>query len=234
MSGIVSFFAEHPLILVFFADIVVGCWGREKFREPFNMGGQAIIIMTILSIATAMASMRLLAILETGGDISRSALIRLYGAVFTLQILYYIFAKIKKGSVPLAMDVASIIAALGLFNGRLNCIKEGCCQGIYMFGSEVFRWPIRELELMFYVVFALLFIKKIASGKTYGQVYPLFMMLYGIFRFFAEWLREEYTGSIGIIHLAHIWSVISIVVGASFYFELKKKQEKKDRRRKTK
>ena len=228
---IITFFADRPLLIVFIADIIVGSWWLKKFEKQFNLKWPEIILMTILSIAVAMLSMRALAILEAGGDLSQSAFIRLYGAVFTLPILYYVFAKVKQGSVPLAMDVAAMIAALGLFCGRINCFKEGCCAGVYFFGSETIRWPIRELELLFYVVFILFYVKKISSGKTYGQVYPVFMIAYGIFRFFAEWLREEYTGSIGVIHLAHIWSLISIAVGTSVYFELKTQRDKKTERR---
>jgi hypothetical protein len=44
-------------------------------------------------------------------------------------------------------------------------------------------------------------------------------------------VREEFTGSIGIIHLAHIWTVISIFAGAAILGELHSRKEQKRERR---
>lgn len=230
MSNVLKFIIDHPLIMIMIADMIVGIWWIKKFDTRLNIKFGGVVALTIASIVVALVSLKLLAIIEVGGDLSRAANMRLYGALFTLPLLYFAFAKIKKVDVRIALDVASIIACLGLFCGRMGCFVGGCCEGDYIFYTA-FRWPIRELEQVFYIVFVLLYAKKIVDGKTYGQVYPVLMLSYGIFRFVIEWVRIEYTGGIGFIHLAHIWSLVSILVGAAFCFELENKKRMQKKRR---
>jgi prolipoprotein diacylglyceryltransferase len=54
------------------------------------------------------------------------------------------------------------------------------------------------------------------------MAYPFTILVYSIFRFIIEWFREEYTGQVWIFHLAHIWSLISIIGSAIAIYLIKR------------
>ena len=62
--------------------------------------------------------------------------------------------------------------------------------------------------------------------KLTGRLYPLYMIGYGVLRFTLEWFRES--DSPFPLHLGHIWSLVSIGVGAVFFIVLSihKRKEK--------
>lgn len=141
----------------------------------------------------------------------------------------------------IAVIVAAIIAAVGvvfdlctncmlftLMCARINCIIAGCCKGTFVFHT-CYRWPTRELEIVFYVVLILVFSYKLKISETNGIIYPIYMISYGIFRFIVEFFRVG-DGNL-LIHPAHIWALISLCIGLSVYAEIKNK-EKKGRRSK--
>ena len=154
-----------------------------------------------------------------------AANMRVYGAVFLMPILYWLWAKRTDRDTVLVLDIATICIIIGIIGGRLNCLASGCCDGIPMFFYPDMRWPLRELELAYYAVFILMYAKRIIRGKTHGEVYPIYMISYGILRFFSEFVREEFTGQLGKFHLAHIWSLISVVIGAVMYYKVHKNMQ---------
>lgn len=164
--------------------------------------------------------MWLLALAEAGFDLEKAANIRLYGAIFVLPFLYYAWAKKTSRNIALVMDVSAICVIFGAISGRFNCLTKGCCEGITCFFNDAYRWPIREIELVYYAVFIIYFFKKIGTAKTYGQVYPIYLISYGVLRFLCEFIREEFTIKIGIIHIAQIWSLIAIAVGAVMLYRV--------------
>lgn len=183
------------------------------------------MLVPILHVAYGTFAARLLAIIEAGGDLEKAATMRLYGAVFAYPLLYGTWARIKNRKYAAMMDVATICIVVGLIPGRMNCIMSGCCDGILIISGGAARWPLREIEIVFYFIFMAVYCKRILKGKTCGQVYPALLMSYGVLRFLLEFLREEFTAQIGIFHLAHIWSLISIVVGAGVYYKVMQSQK---------
>ncbi len=146
---------------------------------------------------------------------------RLYGPVFFLPILYIIAAKISKKKLAVISDVFSISVMISLFFFRFSCLYNGCCAGTKIPFLPQFHWPIRELEMILYIILIIIYVPKIKREETYGQVYPVFMIVYGIFRFIVEWVREEYVSVGGtFIHKPHIYSIICFVIGISIYLEL--------------
>ena len=50
--------------------------------------------------------------------------------------------------------------------------------------------------------------------KSQGRAYPVYMIAYGLFRFLNEFMRYSETDR--IFHIAHLWSIVSILIGISF------------------
>ena len=117
--------------------------------------------------------------------------------------------------------------------GRLDCFVKGCCYGLPFFDTG-FRWPIREIELATNVIFIASFIPRLLKGKTHGEIYPIYMIYYGVVRFFLESFRVEGEMiGVGAFHLAHIWSLISIIAGIAGLF-IEYEADQKEKRRKIK
>ena len=143
-----------------------------------------------------------------------------FGAVSTYGVylfcpifIFLIFHKDRK----IVFDLFALYVLPSLFFQRIRCITNGCCIG-KLIGINDYRWPTRESEMLFYIVMLLFFIrkKKHKDLKT-GEMFPILMIAYGILRFVEEFFRE---GN-GVIHLAHLWSILSIIIGYCLYLEFR-------------
>lgn len=159
---------------------------------------------------------------EAGFVIENATTYRLYGLMFFLPVFYLLLSIILKVKQSVIFDIFAVAIIIRLIIGRFDCILSGCCEGVLIPFLNGPRWPIREIEIGYYIAFICYFAKRIIKGKTYGQVYPIYLLSYGMLRFCMEWLREEYVGKVGIFHSAHIWSLIAIVVGAVMYYKVQK------------
>lgn len=97
-------------------------------------------------------------------------------------------------------DIAAPCIAVAHAFGRLGCLFAGCC-----YGKETDAWygihmqnigkkvvPIQLYEsLILFALFAW-FLFRVLKGKTYNL--PLYMGVYGVWRFLIEYARDDYRG----------------------------------------
>jgi len=95
-------------------------------------------------------------------------------------------------------DWFAVIVPAGVMIGRIGCMINGCCLGKICNASwftindanGVPRWPSSQMEFVFNAamlgVILLLRWGRIAPG----QLFHVYLMAYGIFRFFHEFLRD--------------------------------------------
>jgi len=140
-----------------------------------------------------------------------------YGLYFISPVILLILFYKSKNSKEL-FDMYSFYILPSMILQRIRCMLNGCCMGT-LIGSTGLRWPTREAEIVFYI--AMIFILSKKEKKTNsGGLFPLVMIYYGTFRFVVEFFRE--TPNHDVIHMAHMWSVLAIVIGLSIYAEFKK------------
>ena len=152
----------------------------------------------------------------------------LYGAVFLMPISYYFGAKVFKRSVSDVFDIFAVCMIATLLFARINCIIKGCCYGRLISEASTLRWPTREIEIIFYVVFLSYFIPRVHKETTFGTVYPFYMFNYGVLRFILEFFRESSSGK--VIDLSHIWSLLSLAIGFAIYTTIRQNREKKPKK----
>ncbi len=95
-------------------------------------------------------------------------------------------------------DWFAIIAPLGIMVGRVGCILHGCCLGracesswyTMNDASGVARWPAAAVELLFNAVMLVVALVLRKLKLLPGQHFHIYLMAYGVFRFFHEFLRE--------------------------------------------
>lgn len=143
-----------------------------------------------------------------------------YGIYLLCPLFLFLSGRIFKLDYRRLFDTYTYYAIISLIILRMNCIHSGCCYGKPIFHTS-FLWPTRESEILFYIIMFILIIKKFnnQNNKT-GSLFPMLMFSYGSFRFINEFFRHGE----GIFRLAHIWSILSVIIGYSIYSELNKKK----------
>lgn len=217
---IIEFIKSHYvlMILLLIATIINFVWLYLN-RKEMKMNIFIIILFSLVHTIIGVIFVSLFAYIESGFNKDSLGNISLFGGIFLMPLIYFLYSLIRKVKISKVFDIFTISLISTLFCARINCLVSGCCKGIYLFNSD-FRFPYRELELTYYLIFIVIFIKDIYKGKTNGLVYPLYLLSYGIFRFLFEFLRES-DSSNSIFHIAHIWSLISILTGIGLIIFIK-------------
>jgi len=87
---------------------------------------------------------------------------------------------------------------MGIIVGRLGCWSHGCCLGRAMGpgwlmlrdARGVERWPSVPAEILFNATMLAVLVVLRRGHRCTGQHFHLYLIAYGIFRFFHEFLRD--------------------------------------------
>ena len=173
-------------------------FGSRSFESDWQHGVM-IPIMSILHSIAGVICVRLFASIESWGTLLSSG-----QSLFEVSscCLCFIFAgaKIFRRRIGDVFDVFTMCTVTTLLFARIACIFSGCCYGMLLPGSESVRWPTRELELVFYIILLIVLYRKKSQCSHKGEIWPIYMISYGVFRFVVEWMREE-KGYLGILPL---------------------------------
>ena len=224
MVVLIQFIIHHNLYIILAVATIVSFVWLTHFKENLRIKWYAALILAILHTAIGVVCVKVFAIFEGLIGPGETGNLSLYGGVFLMPVFYFLGAKIFKRDVKMVFDVFSFPLIFTLFCSRFNCLINGCCIGKIIPGTEI-RWPTREAEMVFYIILLIILDRKVAKKQFDGTVYPIYMVSYGIFRFIVEWFRES-EHMFGVIHISHIWSVLSVVIGAAFLLYLNKDRNK--------
>ena len=107
-------------------------------------------------------------------------------------------AKRMVGYTGVTGDWFAVIAPVGIILGRVGCVLHGCCLGRVCEASwftmndatGAARWPAALVELFFNAL-ALAVVLLLRQRKLFpGQLFHLYLIAYGLFRFAHEFLRD--------------------------------------------
>ena len=222
-AAVIHFLQQNSLyLLLALAAVFTFLWLLHA-RERLRMTWYAALGLSLLHVAYGVLCVKVFAVLE--GNEPGAGAMSLFGAVFFMPLAYWLGAKLTKRRTAEVFDIFAICMIFTLMCARVNCLFAGCCLGRQISSASALRWPTRELELIFYLVFLLRLAPAVWKNRTYGQVYPLYMFAYGIVRSILECFRVS--SSNNLFHLSHVWALASVAVGAAFYAELKRGREHK-------
>lgn len=226
--ALLTWLSDHALILLLSCGTLFNVYWLHRCRERLHLRWLSVLLLSVLHTVLGVLSVKVFALFETG-DFSNMSL---FGGVFFMPLFYWGVAKLAKQKAADVFDVFTICLVFTLMCARLNCIVSGCCLGAHIpiEGLTHLRFPTRELELLFYVILLSRLWRKVVTGSARGMIYPIYMISYGIFRFVTEMLRfSDRTDS--ILHVSHLWALLSLGIGISIYGELQKKEKKTGGRR---
>mgnify|MGYP000389539842 FL=1 len=226
--ALLTWLSDHALILLLGCGTLFNVYWLHRCRERLHLRWLSVLLLSVLHTVLGVLSVKVFALFETG-DFSNMSL---FGGVFFMPLFYWGVAKLAKQKTADVFDVFTICLVFTLMCARLNCMISGCCLGAHIpiEGLTHLRFPTRELELLFYVILLSRLWRKVLSGSARGMIYPIYMISYGIFRFVTETLRfSDRTDS--ILHVSHLWALLSLEIGISIYGELRRKEKKTGGRR---
>ena len=149
---------------------------------------------------------------------------RIFGGLLFTPLFMFFVVKYLAGDFSLVSDVIAPGAYLILGFSKIGCAVYGCCYGIpweYGVPSQFENhlcFPVQLLEsVLCFILYGLMLYLVLKGRLPEGTAYGLTLLLYGIVRFCAEFLRyypeAEKTFFLGI----SFWQIISItaaVIGA--------------------
>lgn len=223
-----TWLSDHALMLLLGCGTLFNVYWLHRCRERLHLRWLSVLLLSVLHTVLGVLSVKVFALFETG-DFSNMSL---FGGVFFMPLFYWGVAKLAKQKTADVFDVFTICLVFTLMCARLNCIVSGCCLGAHIpiEGLTHLRFPTREMELLFYVILLSRLWRKVLSGSARGMIYPIYMISYGIFRFVTETLRVSSRAD-SILHISHLWALLSLGIGMSIYGELRKKEKKTGGRR---
>ncbi len=142
----------------------------------------------------------------------------LFGAIMIHPLSCCLLSKIFKTKYEQVASFIIIPFLLMLGFYRFDCLISGCCGGISVNGFQI---PTQIIESVFCFVLAVGYIYLTHRKKLLqGQCFNAFFVIYGIFRFLIEFARER-TNIFLCFSPAHIWALLSIVIGVLLIFKRK-------------
>lgn len=220
---------SDKIILLLSAGAVFTAVWLVLLRKRLDMPWYAAIPLAILSTVYGVLTAKVFAFLESGFNTDSFGNMRLFGVVFFMPLAYWLGAKLSKRSYREVFDVFTPCMIFTVMCARINCIVSGCCIGLPIPGMNGVRFPTREAEILFYIILLICLCPRVLKGKYRGQAYPIYMISYGAFRFVVEFFRSADTSS--VFHRAHIWALITLIIGISIYAEIKSETATRKRRR---
>lgn len=154
-----------------------------------------------------------------------------YGAFILGLLAAVIF--LRKAKIPVLgfLDLVAPALALGYAVARIGCFLNGCCYGrptelpwgvVFPVVDGLRRHPTQLYSVLAgLLIFAFLEWKTRKGIRFQGQIFSLFLILYGLLRAGIEFLREnaQITGGPATASLA---ALALAAAGAVFYFVLKR------------
>ncbi len=180
-----------------------------------------------------------------------------YGGLLGGVISGLFYIKRNKLDLLKVGDIINTAFPLGIFFGRIGCFLNGCCYGkiSYRFGlrfpRENFPPPYQEqlekgiikptdccslpviptqlvesFSMLF--VFFILFYLYNKKRKFDGMIFYLFFIIYGLERFFVDFLREYSKNALifKIVSLSQVTSILIIIFSSIFLFITYKNSKK--------
>lgn len=143
-------------------------------------------------------------------------------------IFGFLFAEIAKPIVRYTMPPNDRFAALLPFTigiGRIGCLTAGCCRGLPYDGwcamrgvDGVPRYPAQLMEIIFQLAVGIFFVIGVKRRWLFGRMFSFYLIAYGIFRFFTEFIRDT-PKSFGMYSGYQLISLFMIVLGGVFFLK---------------
>ena len=166
-----------------------------------------MVLLTLWLTITGVLGTMVLAYIEMGEFGGTS----FYGAVFMVPILI-LPAMLMRITYKDILNLCAPAECAMLLVMRFDCLDKGCCFGRYLPALE-FQFPSQIAEMVVAITIMIALIQMHRKDRKV-QLYPWYMILYGVCRFILQGFRYGGTDPwvLGLSQ-GHFWSLIAVVIG---------------------
>ena len=201
--------------------------------------GSATLFQSVYNYIDAYKKYGSEAVFEFGGMTFIGGVI---GGVVCFFVIHAFFRKRYKTSLLRIQSFAPCAILIAHGFGRLGCLFAGCCHGfetdawygVRMWSTTYLRYgnfvPTQLFEALFlFALFAVCFL--LVMKKDFKYNFTIYLIAYGIWRFFIEFIRDDSRGSfVNGLTPSQFWAIVMVIAGVACYFFLRflyKLEEKK-------
>ena len=150
-------------------------------RKKVSLSLVQSITFVLLMIVSGLFGAYLFGFLQT----QNFGAINMFGAIFTVPLVMPIIGKLFKLTGAQVNDLSAVCLAIVNTFVKVGCFLGGCCEGIVSYiGNGYFQWPAQIMGVIGGTIIILWLLRIEAYETWQGALYPLFMLSYGIMRFF--------------------------------------------------
>ena len=199
------------------------------------MGFLCGVLGAVLMAQAYNAAMRAIA----GENAFSPSTVSLYGGLLLIPPLMALPVKKMRAGYGTVMDVCAPGVYVLLGTAKLGCFAYGCCYGVpcewgsfnRFTGEKVF--PVQLLETALYYCLAAALYRYVAKSapkkRLPGAAYPVGLILYGVMRFFVQFLRaHEIAAEADLIGFMDFWQAVScaaVIYGAVWLLVLLRRRQ---------
>ena len=166
-----------------------------------------MIVLTVWLTITGVLGTMILAYIESGKFGGTS----FYGAVLMVPVLI-MPAMLMKITHKDILNLCAPAECAMLLVMRFDCLDKGCCFGKYL-PKLGFQFPSQIAEMIVALAVMIVLIRMHRKNPQI-QLYPWYMIMYGVLRFCIQGLRYGGTNPwILGLSVGHFWSLVSITIG---------------------
>lgn len=184
-------------------------------RVRYSLSVSKALLFALLLAVCGLAGAKLLCFLENGfvwGGVS------FFGSVFLIPPLMGLLGRLFGLRPGQSLDACTPCVAIMIAFMRFGCFLNGCCGGWEMaLGGFRFHWPTQAMESIgdFCILGMLLQMEERDAHP--GKRYAVFLVGYGVLRFFVEFLRDTPKEWLGLGH-GQWFAVLGCLIGAAVLF----------------
>ena len=154
----------------------------------------------------------------------------LIGGVICFLLIYAFYRRKYTARLYQIISILPCSILIAHAFGRVGCFFAGCC-----YGKETDSFlgvqfpdlpnpvhPTQLYEAVFlFVMFAICLY--LVIKKDFKHNLSIYLITYGIFRFFLEYLRDDHRGTfVGSISPSQFWSLLMVVAGVAVFFVVRR------------
>ncbi len=173
---------------------------------------------------------------DSGGNFVGLSGMSFFGGLIGVILALHILFRGRQRELFQAVDFLALSAPVAIFFGRLGNFLNGELYGrptdfflgMYFRGNEsLLRHPSQLYEAFFeggILFWILFFLWKKKGNRPSGTLAGYFLVWYGLFRFFLEYVREPGSGEVAIFQsltLGQVYAVLTVICGGIFLFSRK-------------
>lgn len=220
------------LWILFLIAFALACLLALVRRSRYGIVRWKTVTLTVLTAIYGCVGAKLLYLLESPGKaVLLNSGFSYFGSVFLPFLLVPVTA-LALGVKPSAgLDLCAPYIPMTMAFLRISCVWERCCQGrILLLGDGYIRYPVAWMEHIVGILITLYLLDREKKCRD-GLQYPIFMMLYGISRFFIGFLRATPKHLWGLSN-GQWFALAAILIGAAMLLLQKAQAEKGGQKRK--